>query len=122
MDPGGRGGSVIFAEILLVLGFSLDASALRRLLQTYGGEPLEDLDSPDGVILGVQDWNGSYSLYRMRLSTDEELRSFLEDADRSLHVKAVLELKDRLPFQIFCRVRRYEGSARFGSSLEGEDS
>ncbi|MEM0017182.1 MAG: hypothetical protein QXR35_02815 [Candidatus Korarchaeum sp.] len=115
---------IIFAETLLVLGFAPDASQLVRLLSLHGGRSLEEHILPArGVVLNLQNCDGGDSLYSIEFSSDSDMRSFLEEAERYLHLKAVLELESgELPFYVFCRVRKYEGSASYDPSLDLEDS
>lgn len=121
--PSGREGSIIFAEILLVLGFAPDASQFSRLLSIYGGKPIEGRFLPTkGVILSVQDRDGSDSLYSIEFNSDSDRRRFLDEARRHLHLKAILELEgEGLPFYVLCKVEKYGGSAFYDPSLDFND-
>ncbi|MCS7102326.1 MAG: hypothetical protein NZ992_00395 [Candidatus Korarchaeum sp.] len=105
----------------MVLGFAPDTSQLVRLVSLHGGRLLEDRLPARGVILNLQSYNGSDSLYSIEFNSDSNMRSFLEEARKYFHLKAVLELGgEELPFYVLCRAKKYKGSAFYDPSTDSE--
>lgn len=106
----------------MVLGFAPDMSRLSEFLSLSRGKLLREGDFPTkGVILSVQNSDGEDTLYSIEFSFDSDARSFLEEVENYLHLKAVLKVESgELPFYVFCKAKRYEGSALYDPSIEFE--
>lgn len=79
-------------------------------------EPIETNRSL--LYLHIQCGDGEERVYGVEFDSQEDLRNFLEEAEKLAHIKALVEISGELPFYVTWRVRRYEGKAYYDPSME----
>jgi hypothetical protein len=70
--------------------------------------------------LHIQNCSGEERLELLGFSGDEELMEFLGNLEKSMHLKAFLEIggPEDMPFYVSWRLSKYGGSARYDPSLD----